>query len=148
MCRRQPGVDFYCHVAAGRDALGLAVKDQRKNRKSHSSQRNGLTKIMARNPRSIIPLRFDWWICSLWHCGQVIIAILHTPHGHRNCHVILLRKSLYFCPVLYTDIRFPASLIHMQSWISSPVAKRSLQKYGSKMTGTMPRESSRQSARK
>jgi hypothetical protein len=46
------------YVVAGPDELGFAVNDQRKNRKSHRSQRNGLTKIMARI-LSIIPLRLD-----------------------------------------------------------------------------------------
>jgi len=46
------------YVVAGRDELGFAVNDQRKNRKSHLSQRNGLTNIIARI-LSMIPLRLD-----------------------------------------------------------------------------------------
>jgi hypothetical protein len=72
------------------------MKDHRKNRASHSSQRNGLTKIMARIPFSMIPLR-------LWHCGQLIITILRTLHRHPNSQAILCCKGLHFCPVLYSD---------------------------------------------
>jgi hypothetical protein len=39
--------------------LGFALSDQRKNRESHLSQRNGLTKIRASITRSIRPLRLD-----------------------------------------------------------------------------------------
>ena len=46
------------YVVDGRDELGFAVNVQRKNRKSHLSQRNGLTNIIARI-LSMIPLRLD-----------------------------------------------------------------------------------------
>jgi hypothetical protein len=46
------------YVVAGRDELRFAANDQRKNRKSHLSQRKGLTNIVARI-LSTIPLRLD-----------------------------------------------------------------------------------------
>jgi hypothetical protein len=42
-----------------RNALGFALSDQTKNRSSHRSHRNGLTKIMARIHFSRIHLRRD-----------------------------------------------------------------------------------------
>jgi hypothetical protein len=44
------------------NALGFALSDQAKNRSSHPSHRNGLTKIMARINFSRTPLRRDSWI--------------------------------------------------------------------------------------
>jgi hypothetical protein len=58
------------------DVLGCVLKDQRKNRQSHLSQRNGLTKIIARIPFSRNPFRLDWWIRALVHDGQLIIPNL------------------------------------------------------------------------
>jgi hypothetical protein len=43
------------------NTLGFALSDQAKNRSSHRSHRNGLTKIMASTNFSRIPLRRDWW---------------------------------------------------------------------------------------
>lgn len=71
------GSEWRQYVVAGREELGFAVNDQRKNRRSHLSQRNGLTKIRARI-LSIIPLRLDWWRRSLVHCGQFTITMLLT----------------------------------------------------------------------
>jgi hypothetical protein len=56
-CRSEKS-DLDYHVVAGRDELGLGVNAQGKNRRSHPSQRNGLTKIMPRILRSVIPVRF------------------------------------------------------------------------------------------
>jgi hypothetical protein len=75
----------YC-VVAGRDALEFAENDRRKNRKSHFSQRNGLTRIMAKISCSTIPLRLERWIRLLWHSGQLIIAFLLMRHLH--CRVM------------------------------------------------------------
>jgi hypothetical protein len=47
------------YVAADRVALGFSLKDHRKNRESHLSQRNGRTKIIASVNFSKIPLRLD-----------------------------------------------------------------------------------------
>jgi hypothetical protein len=56
MCIEKARLDQY--VVAGRDELGFAVNDQRKNRESHRSHRNGLTNSIARI-LSMIPLRRD-----------------------------------------------------------------------------------------
>lgn len=56
-------VDY--EVVARPGELGFRVIDQRKNRKSHMSHRNGLMKIMVRIPRSTTPLRLDRWMCLL-----------------------------------------------------------------------------------
>lgn len=71
------GSDRHQYMVAGRDGLGFAVNDQRKNRRSHLSQRNGLTKIRART-LSRIPLRLDRWRRSLVHCGQFTKSMLLT----------------------------------------------------------------------
>jgi hypothetical protein len=65
------------YVVAGRDELGFAVNDQRKNRKAHRSQRNGLRNVIARI-LSMIPMRLDRWMRSLVHCGQFTITMLLT----------------------------------------------------------------------
>ena len=64
------------YAVARRAGSGFAESDQRKNRESHLSQRNGLMKIMARITRSMIPLRFERWIRLLRHSGQLNMAIL------------------------------------------------------------------------
>jgi hypothetical protein len=46
------------YVVAGRDELGFAMNDERKNHKSHRSQRKGLTNRIDRI-RSMIPVRLD-----------------------------------------------------------------------------------------
>jgi hypothetical protein len=53
----------------------FAVSETRKNRKSHLSQRSGLTKTIA-SILSTIPLRLDWWIRSLWQSGQCFMSLL------------------------------------------------------------------------
>lgn len=63
--------------------LGFRATVQRKNRKSHISHRNGLTKTMARIPRSSMPLRLDRWI---FRCDK-------TPNPnpilrHRKAHYL------------------------------------------------------------
>jgi hypothetical protein len=50
--------DLDQYVVAGRDELGFGVTDQRKNRKAHRSQRNGLMRIAARI-LSNFPVRLD-----------------------------------------------------------------------------------------
>jgi len=64
--------------------MGFAANDRRKNRVSHLSQRNGLTKIMARIALSKIPVRFERWIRLLRQWGQIIIRTLRMPFGHLN----------------------------------------------------------------
>ena len=61
------------YVVADRDALGFAVNDQRKNRKSHRSQRNGRIRIAARMLHSKIPFLRERWIRTLLQCGQLNI---------------------------------------------------------------------------
>jgi hypothetical protein len=56
----------------------FAVSETRKNRESHLSQRSGRTKTMA-SILSTIPLRFDWWIRSLWQSGQCFMSLLPVP---------------------------------------------------------------------
>jgi hypothetical protein len=73
--RRHHGFNSQALLSLG-DTLGFVLKDQRKNRSSHFSQRNGRTKIIARIPFSRNPLRLDWWIRSLRHNGQLIITHL------------------------------------------------------------------------
>jgi len=55
---------------------GVAANDKRKNRKSHRSQRNGLTKTLASILFSRIPRRLDRWICLLPHSGHCMTANL------------------------------------------------------------------------
>src|SRR5271156_2940478 len=61
-------------VVADRAGLGLAVKEKRKNRKLHSSQRKGLTNNTAKSLFSTTPMRRDFRMYSLPHCGQRIMA--------------------------------------------------------------------------
>ena len=46
--------------------------DQRKNRKSHSSHRNGRKPTAAKSTDSSIPFFRDLWMRRLWQCGQCI----------------------------------------------------------------------------
>ncbi|PYV66194.1 MAG: hypothetical protein DMG97_30110 [Acidobacteria bacterium] len=80
--------DLDQYVVARRAELGFAVNDQRKNRKSHRSQRNGLTNSIARI-LSMIPLRFDRWMRSLVHCGQFTITMLLTIEPETNLAVMI-----------------------------------------------------------
>jgi hypothetical protein len=75
MKRRRHGFNSQALLSPG-DVLGFVLKHQRKNRSSHSSQRNGRMKITARIPLSRNPLRLDGWIRTLSQFGQQIILIL------------------------------------------------------------------------
>src|SRR6266849_4722899 len=56
-----------------RSGPGFSVMDQRKKRASHSSQRKGRLKIIARKMDSRIPLVFDLWVSRLRQCGHVTV---------------------------------------------------------------------------
>src|SRR5271165_3396729 len=80
-------------VVAAADEFGFTLIDQRKNRWSHPSHRNGLTKSMGRILRSMIPLRLDRRMCSLWHHGQFIITILLMRE--LNCRAIFCQGKAW-----------------------------------------------------
>src|SRR6266852_1593880 len=56
-----------------RSGPAFSVMDQRKKRASHSSQRKGRLKIIARKMDSRIPLVFDLWVSRLRQCGHVTV---------------------------------------------------------------------------
>jgi hypothetical protein len=64
------------YSVAAWEPLGPVASDQRKKRRSHTSQRNGRTNTTARITLSTIPLRLDWWIRALSQFGQQIILLL------------------------------------------------------------------------
>ena len=49
--------------------------DQRKKRESHSSQRKGRLKIIARKTDSRIPFGFDLWVSELRQFGHVMVIL-------------------------------------------------------------------------
>lgn len=61
------------YMVVARDELGVVESDQRKNRESHRSQRNGRMKKAARILRSKIPFLRDRWIRTLPQRGQLNI---------------------------------------------------------------------------
>jgi hypothetical protein len=81
--------------------------DQRKNRQSHFSQRNGLTRSTVRIPLSKNPFRLDWWIRALSHCGQLIIRILLDAASANNCRTIFSCTGLSVCLLLNTENCLP-----------------------------------------
>jgi hypothetical protein len=71
------------HVLPTEDAPGLALKDNRKKRWSHCSQRNGRTNSIVRSPDSRNPFRLDRWIRGLEQLGQLIDIGEHRPREHK-----------------------------------------------------------------
>jgi len=88
-------------VVAARASLGLVAGDQRKNRSSHNSQRNGRTKSRARIIFSTIPLRLDWWILALSQFGQQIILLLLRSTG--SFRIVRCKRSCWLFPFGHTS---------------------------------------------
>ena len=87
------------------DEFGFTVIDQRKNWSLHLPLPNGLTKSIARIRLSIIPLRLDRWILSLWQRRQFIIAILQCGNSIAGQSSVV--GNSVACPILNTGLQGP-----------------------------------------